>query len=324
MKLHESKSDFRELITATAQKMNIRDVYVEKDYWVTLLLKRLSQHAESGRVIFKGGTSLSKGYDLIKRFSEDVDLAVVSDGLTNSQIERLIKKVSKDLASVPFVEVDDDMLTSKMGMSRRTLHSYPRHIDSNDFGPVRENILLEINCFGKPTPNLKKAIKSFITEFLISTGQQKTVSDFELEKFEVSVLDYKRTFVEKILSLSYSSLEDGEDGDKETRARVRHFYDLTILYREKEIQNFVHSSEFSEMMNMVREEEKLASRIKWVNHKLSASSLHSKSKKVLDRVSTYYQSDLEPMVFGPADLPDFSEVRSVFKVISNLIAEKDL
>ena len=67
MRLHESKSDFRELIAATAQQMNIRDVYVEKDYWVTLLLKRLSQHPETGRVIFKGGTSLSKGYGLTIR-----------------------------------------------------------------------------------------------------------------------------------------------------------------------------------------------------------------------------------------------------------------
>jgi hypothetical protein len=125
-------------------------------------------------------------------------------------------------------------------------------------------------------------------------------------------------------SLSYSSLEDGEDGDKETRARVRHFYDLTALYGEKEIRDFVHSDEFSEMMNMVREEERLSSRIKWVQHKLSTSSLHSKSKKVLDRVSAYYQPDLEPMVFGPADLPDFASVRSVFKVISNLIIEKNL
>lgn len=324
MKLHESKTDFRELIAATAQQMNIRDVYIEKDYWVTYLLKRLSQHPEAGRVIFKGGTSLSKGYGLIKRFSEDVDLAVVADGLKNAQIERLIKKVSIELADAPFAEVDDPELTSKMGMSRRTLHSYPRRVEVNDFGPVRENILLEINCFGKPTPNLKKTIKSFITEFLVSTGQEKSISEFGLAKFEVSVLDYKRTFVEKILSLSYSSLEDGEDGDKETRARVRHFYDLTVLYGENEIRDFVHSDEFSEMMSMVREEERLSSRVKWAQHKLGTSGLHSKSKKVLDRVSTYYQSDLEPMVFSPADLPDFENVRSAFKVISELVIKKDL
>jgi hypothetical protein len=324
MNLHESKSDFRDLIAATAQQMNIRDVYVEKDYWVTLLLKRLSQHPESGRIIFKGGTSLSKGYGLIRRFSEDVDLAINSDGLKNSQIERLIKKVSKDLADTPFIEVDDPSLTSKMGMSRRTLHSYPRDIESNDFGPVRENILLEINCFGKPTPNLKKTIKSFITEFLVTTGQEQPISDFGLEKFEVSVLSYKRTFVEKILSLSYSSFEDGVDGDQETRARVRHFYDLSVLYGENEIRDFVHSDQFSEMMNMVREEERLSSRIKWAQHKLGESSLHSKSKKVLDRASAYYQLDLEPMVFNPNDLPSFEVVRSVFKVISALVIEKNL
>jgi hypothetical protein len=45
MKLHTLKDDFRDLITATAQAMNIREVYVEKDYWVTFLLKRLTQAA---------------------------------------------------------------------------------------------------------------------------------------------------------------------------------------------------------------------------------------------------------------------------------------
>ena len=75
MKLHESK-DFHDALLATAQHRAIQDVFVEKDYWVTLVLFRLSRHPKSENIVFKGGTSLSKAYYLIERFSEDVDLAV--------------------------------------------------------------------------------------------------------------------------------------------------------------------------------------------------------------------------------------------------------
>jgi len=324
MKLHESPNDFKDLITATAQFMNIREVYVEKDYWVTLLLKRLSLHPDASRVIFKGGTSLSKGYGLVKRFSEDVDLALITDGLNGAQLKKLISKVSKELTLAPFLEVNDPELTSKMGMSRRTLHSYPRYVDDNNFGPVKENILLEINCFGKPTPNSNKMISSFVCDFLINNNMKNEVSNFDLESFTVLVLDYKRTFVEKILAISYASFEDGENSDKEMRARVRHFYDLTALHQEEEIKNFVLSSDFKEMMNMVREEERLSSRIKWVNHKLKECILHSQPQKTLDRVESYYESDLAPMVFKSDDLPDFRKVKSTFKVIAEILAKENI
>lgn len=323
MKLHEFKKDFRDLISATSQHLNIREVYIEKDYWVTYLLKRLSHLSSSDRIVFKGGTSLSKGYNLIKRFSEDVDLAVVSDGLSNAQVERLIKKISKELTQAPFVEIIDSNLTSKKGLSYRTVHSYPRQIKGNDFGPVRENILLEINCFGKPTPNSKQVIRSFILEFLLSTGQNDPIDEFELLPFEVIILDYKRTFVEKLLSLSYASLEDENKRYLELRSRIRHFYDLTILFDQKEIRDFVHSVDFVKMIKLIRQEEKLSSRAKWNKHMLCSSDLHLKSNLVLDKVSTFYKSDLEPMLFNLSDLPDFKQVKLVFNLISKILIETD-
>ena len=68
MKLHESV-DFRDAVLATAQHMKIPDVFVEKDYWVTFVLYRLARHPSSNKIVFKGGTSLSKAYNLIERFS---------------------------------------------------------------------------------------------------------------------------------------------------------------------------------------------------------------------------------------------------------------
>lgn len=77
MILHKDKKTFIEAIRVTSEYFGTRDVFVEKDYWATYLLKKLSQADFRDKVVFKGGTSLSKAYDLINRFSEDVDIAIL-------------------------------------------------------------------------------------------------------------------------------------------------------------------------------------------------------------------------------------------------------
>lgn len=80
MKLHENKELFNDAILATSEQKNIQAIYIEKDYWVTMALF----------LIFKGGTSLSKCYNLIDRFSEDIDLVVLrKDGDTNNILKIL-------------------------------------------------------------------------------------------------------------------------------------------------------------------------------------------------------------------------------------------
>ena len=68
MKLHENKDDFKNAILATSESLGIRDIFIEKDYWVTYILKQLSQSGFKNEVVFKGGTSLSKAYNIIRRF----------------------------------------------------------------------------------------------------------------------------------------------------------------------------------------------------------------------------------------------------------------
>jgi predicted nucleotidyltransferase component of viral defense system len=69
MTLHQDKPLFRESIEAAAQHLTLRPTFVEKDYWVTYALRNLSLSAYSEIIVFKGGTSLSKAYQCIDRFS---------------------------------------------------------------------------------------------------------------------------------------------------------------------------------------------------------------------------------------------------------------
>ncbi len=77
MKLHLDKKLFQEAIQATAQHIGIPEVYVEKDYWVSLVLLEIFSSDISDLVVFKGGTCLSKCHNLIQRFSEDIDLVII-------------------------------------------------------------------------------------------------------------------------------------------------------------------------------------------------------------------------------------------------------
>lgn len=74
MRLHEHP-DFTAFVTATAAERELAEAFVEKDYWITEILRVIATTLPD-RAIFKGGTSLSKGWGLLDRFSEDIDLFV--------------------------------------------------------------------------------------------------------------------------------------------------------------------------------------------------------------------------------------------------------
>lgn len=74
MKLHHNIKLFEQTLRATSQYLDIKLEFVEKDYWITSVLSRLSKSRYVDASVFKGGTSLAKGYKLIDRFSEDVDV----------------------------------------------------------------------------------------------------------------------------------------------------------------------------------------------------------------------------------------------------------
>ena len=74
--LHNDKDTFEQIILKVSNETGIEASIVEKDYYVTLFLKRIIELQPN--IIFKGGTSLSKCYKLINRFSEDIDLNIDS------------------------------------------------------------------------------------------------------------------------------------------------------------------------------------------------------------------------------------------------------
>jgi hypothetical protein len=242
MTLHEDKDAFRDAIRAASDHMGIRDVYVEKDYWITFILERLSRSTNSKNIVFKGGTSLSKVYKLIERFSEDVDLAILkAEGQTETQVRNMIRSVEKEITS-GFEEVNIDGITSKQKNFRKTAFNYEREIASDLRSGIQEKLILEINSFANPVPFENQAVNSMIAQFLIETGNEKAIKKYHLEPFELNVLAPYSTLIEKILSLIRLSFYD--DGIEKLKSKVRHFYDIYVLCESFPCKDYIVSKEF--------------------------------------------------------------------------------
>ena len=114
MRLHQHE-DFAAFVTAAAAESELSEPFVEKDYWITEILRTVADTL-GDRAIFKGGTSLSKGWNLIDRFSEDVDLFVnpaVEPTLASPRaVDKVLKQLNQDVASIPGLDfIRDDSRT---------------------------------------------------------------------------------------------------------------------------------------------------------------------------------------------------------------------
>ena len=107
MYLHNDKQLFEEVVSATANEIRLPIAIIEKDYYVTMILKELAKRAPE--CVFKGGTSLSKCHHVIDRFSEDIDIAFSDElgrGARRQFKENVVIKISEELG-MPIPDLDD-------------------------------------------------------------------------------------------------------------------------------------------------------------------------------------------------------------------------
>ncbi|MDP3443644.1 MAG: nucleotidyl transferase AbiEii/AbiGii toxin family protein, partial [Ignavibacteria bacterium] len=246
MTLHENPALFSELITLSADMLGMREIYIEKDYWLCMILRNLA-HADPeifNHVVFKGGTALSKAHKLIHRFSEDIDLAYIAEGLSGNQIKNKLKAVERVLLPDILNVIENHPQESKGSSLRKTVHHYPR-IAQGQFGDAVDVLIVELNAFANPTPFSRKNISTYIAEFLLSKGVNDLIEQYGLESFEVNVLETQRTLCEKISAVARASYE----GQDYLQAKIRHFYDIYWLLKDPKTYQFLQSDAFGKMMN---------------------------------------------------------------------------
>ena len=241
--LHNHK-DFPDLIRIIEGETNILAGLIEKDYWIMQVLYGLNQLGYDFEL--KGGTSLSKAYKIINRFSEDIDIHIkpsakfgINENPKNTNPNNVaarkafydwlaenikidgIEKVERDL------NFDNDSGTS--GGIRLFYHPYFPAIEG-----VKEGILLEAG-FDTVTPNSLFTISSWAYD---NAAQHTKIELLDNRAIDVKCYDYRYTFVEKLQTIAKKFRQEQEAGN-ENQNFMRQYYDVYCLLTDKAVQEFI-------------------------------------------------------------------------------------
>jgi hypothetical protein len=312
MNLHENKTLFRQAVQFTADQMKIPAIYVEKDYWVTYALFTIFNNDIGKDTVFKGGTALSKCYNMIERFSEDIDLVVLRrEGETDSKLKSKLKAISTVVETV-LPEVIIEGITHKMGMNRKTAHVYNKEFNGND-GQVRDVIILESSWLGYYEPYTNKGIVSFVGQMMLDNKQSDIAKENGLLPFELLALEPIRTICEKIMSLVRFSY--GEKPLDDLKKKIRHTYDLHQLLKQEEFINFFHSKKFDDMLQKVANDDvaSFKNNNKWLNHHPNEALIFKDLESVWNELKSIYSGDFKNLVYG--ELPKEEAVLETLKMI---------
>lgn len=303
MKLHENRELFSDALQAASQAiedggLGIKSIFIEKDYWICRSLALMAENDKENRTVFKGGTSLTKAFGIGRRFSEDIDIAISEAWtLSGNQLKMLIKRTAKSMTE-GLQEMNMPGFTSKGSHYHKAYYSYPRAIDSLQIGAIKAGqLLVEINSFANPYPFQRCKLQSFLTEFLQKTGNEQLIKEYDMQPFEVNVLDRRRTLTEKLVSLLRCSLADNYM--PELTAKIRHFYDLHFLLNDEEIQSYLKSDAFkSDFANLFTQDQQRFDKPEgWQNKDIMDSPIIMDLHSVWSTLCKVYSRELPNLAY---------------------------
>ena len=246
--LHNHKN-FRDLLRIVGADLNIEPALVEKDYWIMHVLFGLKQ--QGFQFELKGGTSLSKGYGIIHRFSEDIDIHIsppaemkINENPNNTNKGNIQKR--KDfydlltheikiigVQSVKRDEAFDEVKQYRSGGIRLQYESVAKSIIG-----VKEGILLEVG-FDTVTPNNPLTISSWAYDKAIQQG----VDIVDNRAVSIACYHIGYTFVEKLQTMATKFRLEQED-KIERQNLMRQYYDVYCLLQNNTVQAFIGSEEY--------------------------------------------------------------------------------
>ena len=319
----KSKDDLRVLITNTARKKNISEAVIEKDYWVTYFLDYLfNENKWKEYFTFKGGTSLSKCFGIIQRFSEDIDLILDWRVLGYDKLEPwLIRsntkqdKFNKEINEKTERFLKEDFLTELVkdfsqedfefeidSLDPQTiLFSYPKIFDSNY---LSQTIRLEIGSLAAWTPATNISIIPIIGDAYANIFKEKT---------NIRTVSVERTFWEKATILHHEA--NRPESSKMPHRYARHYYDMYKIanskYKDKAIKD-------KELLRKVTEFKMKFYPRKWAKYE---DAMDSKLRLVPDKfrfleLENDYKA-MSEMIYG--EYPSFEEIIKILKELETEI-----
>lgn len=255
-RLRENPDDLDALVGITADALGMPAVYVEKDFWVTEVLRAASTEQvislpdgsiEPVTFTFKGGTSLSRVFGIVERFSEDVDLLAEfpAEASLNAR-HKALKAV--DVAVRDHLSLASDRVivgSSTTGVKRYMTYAYPTAtVDPS----LKEGVLLELGSRGGTHPSAPHSYCSLVADHAIAVLGEEESAWEEFAPFEVNVLDPERTLFEKLAAVHDAASRN------DTAALLkhgRHFYDIHRLVENAQVASVLEAIDPIEKQNLI-------------------------------------------------------------------------
>ena len=219
MYLHRDRETFRDIVGQAADSSGRTPAVVEKDYYVTLILKLLSEQLD--KCVFKGGTSLSKGFHVVDRFSEDIDITF-NEHIGESRRKKLknvvLKGISEELG-MPVANWEDIQ-------SDRDYNAYLFSYESvfglwDDRLPQYVKLETALGSYSFPTQVVE--IRNYIGDYLERRGRTDLAEQFSLGRFSMNLQSLERTYIDKVFALCDYYLQG------RSKRCSRHLYDIYKL-----------------------------------------------------------------------------------------------
>ncbi len=217
MNLHHDREAFEELLVGASNELAIPTNIIEKDYYVTIVLKSLSEKLED--MVFKGGTSLTKCYQLLDRFSEDIDISYTAESGTPGEArKRQLKKAvvaTVDKLGFSITNLNDTRSRRNYNCYRA---SYPSIYEWS--GILKPELVVETYVALLPFPTTRRMVDNYIYRFLNQINRFDLAETYDLMPFEITTQTIERTLVDKVFALcDYYMLGEIE-------RHSRHLYDI--------------------------------------------------------------------------------------------------
>lgn len=232
-----NSAEWKEIIETVARELGRTELMVEKDTIQSMFLLELSKSELP--FVFKGGTSLSKAYNLIDRFSEDIDLSM------NRKPTESERKASKEL----IIDIAESLgMTLANPDKIRSRHDYNMYVFkySSLFASMPMEIIIETSYYQTVYPVEKLRVGSFVGRFCEERGIILPLS-FDAATVYMNVQSVKRTFVDKIFAICDYRIQDMQDRDS------RHLYDVCKLMSQVKL-----DEEMDALVDMVRNDRMLS------------------------------------------------------------------
>ena len=229
--LHNDKERFREAINLAVYQTGISSEAVEKDYYVTMILKKLAENLSF--VVFKGGTSLSKCHQVIKRFSEDIDVTI-DMSLSQGQ-KKKVKEVIVEIVETMGLKITNLAETRSRRDYNRYVIAYESALPENGI-VVQPAVLVETSYTAVAFPTVLLPVSNYIGK-MMEIEAPEFVQVYGLAPFEMKVQGLDRTLVDKVFAVCDYYLQD------KVKKHSRHIYDiyklLPLVHQDEEYHKLV-------------------------------------------------------------------------------------